>query len=211
MNENSYSPPVMALIGYGPALGADWPDYRSKLGLTPTHIPELIRVIADPDIAQKAENEPEAWGSAHAWRALAQMGAVGVIAPMARLAGSDEGVLAFLEFEQVVKLIGPRAAPILKEILTGRSRAGTGRIAAINGMAALARDHKEVRPLFVEAICEALRQPRRNSIEVNASLVRALCDQCVKEALPIIEAAFLAQQVDLSEVTWEDVQSALGS
>jgi hypothetical protein len=202
---------VNALLGIGSLTHTDeWPDYPGEFRLTSADIPELIRMMTDPALLYAEVESGEAWSPVHAWRALAQLGAAEAVEPMLGLVRDGENLKAFIEVPKVVAQIGPAALRPLTAVLSDAARDETVRVAAIRGLRALADKHPSVRRESLKALTEQLRDPRHNSLELNAFLVRALCELGAKQSAPAVERAFLQQQVDLSIITWDEVVKALG-
>ena len=79
MAKTSYKHPVSKLLSLGekPALADEWPNYM-EMDFTRAHIPELIRLVQDYDLANSPWDEndnvpPVVYGQVHAWRTLAQL------------------------------------------------------------------------------------------------------------------------------------------
>src|SRR3954469_3717202 len=85
----TYREPVARLLDYGdcdmagggPAEPA-WPDYADDLGLTPGHVPELIRLACDATLHAADGESLAVWAPTHAWRALGQLRALEAAAPL---------------------------------------------------------------------------------------------------------------------------------
>ena len=99
-------------------------DYVAEFQLTPAHIPELIRLAAmwaDPQ-----DDWPEdgpIWAPVHAWRALAQLGAVEAVTPLLEMSSDlhyDDW--QFEDFPHVFALIGAGAIPPLKRHAADRAK-----------------------------------------------------------------------------------------
>lgn len=83
----SYSAPVAQLLELceKPARQNPWPDYLA-LGLTREHVPELIRLLTDPDVQEYDEESARGfWPPIHAWRALGQLQAEEALESIATL------------------------------------------------------------------------------------------------------------------------------
>jgi hypothetical protein len=80
MKTYPYTEPVAALLTLGETDWNDWDDY-SRFGLTPEHIPDLVRLGTDRNLLiNKDVIEIEhLWAPLHAWRALMQMKTVETI------------------------------------------------------------------------------------------------------------------------------------
>src|SRR5690348_16155947 len=90
-----YSPPIDRLLTYGDPRGQrNWPNYLD-LGLTPEHIPDLIRMATDPDLTLADGESLQVWSPIHAWRALGQLRAEAAVDPLVKLLeqmNDDEGL-----------------------------------------------------------------------------------------------------------------------
>lgn len=88
MPEPAYQPPVSKLLTYGDLNKMklkSWPNYVIRLGFTAEHIPELLRMISDRVLWEADSDSLEVWATAHAWRTLAQLGAIELIDPLMAL------------------------------------------------------------------------------------------------------------------------------
>jgi len=81
----SYRPPVSALLRLGePVFGAPgrnlsrWPAYLLEYRLGAEHVPELLRMAADPALHEQDGSKAAVWAPVHAWRALGLFAAQGV-------------------------------------------------------------------------------------------------------------------------------------
>src|SRR5262245_27469927 len=119
-----YPPPVAALKDLGEVkLGEEWLDYRAR-GLGPAHVPDLMRMLLDPDLNEGDPESEEVWAPLHALRALGQL----------RAAEATEAILQELQQDherggdwvsetapKVYGMIGPAAVPsLMKALRDGR-------------------------------------------------------------------------------------------
>jgi hypothetical protein len=212
--DTSYSPPVSRLLTLGeePILARQWTDYAAELGVGPEHVPELIRMATDPALNWADGDTAEVWAPLHAWRALGQLRAESAVEPLAsvmdELAESD---WLLEEFPTVFGLIGRPALPTLAAYLLDPSHDLWARVAAADGLKAIAEGDPSARSDAVNALAAVLRHPDENDVTLNGFLISCLVDLRAVGAAPLIERAFEAEAVDLSiQGDWEDVQVELG-
>ena len=84
-----YQEPVARLLDYGECKMAGggpaelaWPNYTNDLGLTPEHVPELIRLACDASLHAADGESFAVWAPTHAWRALGQLRALEAVVPL---------------------------------------------------------------------------------------------------------------------------------
>jgi hypothetical protein len=209
-----YEPPVSQLLSLGEVgFGDSWLD-SAALGITPAHVPELIRLLLDEDLYWASSESAEAWATIHAWRALGQLGAVDAISPLLELLGwDDDADWALEEIPRVLGMIGLAALEPARAALARLARddktwaAG----AAATALVEIAKGFPDQRGTVVAAIQHQLRWWARQGPDVNALLVGALVDLTAVEAAPLIEEAFSRGAVDETFIgDWEDVQIELG-
>jgi hypothetical protein len=207
---SKYSPPVDQLLTLGDPRGErEWPDYLA-LGLTPEHIPELIRMALDEDLQWADSESREVWANLHAWRTLGQLHAQAAIEPLLQLlprTDEDEDDWVDEELSDVYGMIGPAAIPALTKFLADPAYGLYAHAVASNGIVEIARQHPQVRSECIAAISHQLEQFAENDPTLNGFLVADLLDLDAVETAPTIERAFAAQRIDESVAgDWEDVQ-----
>lgn len=212
---DTYTPPVSALLTYADCRDLDsdhpdWVDYPQQFGLTDADIPELIRMAIDPEISQLESDRIEVWSSAHAWRALAQLGATEAIEPLITLFGQDDDWVT-IDMPKVFSKLGAAAIDPLIAFLSDDDRDTKARILAADCLSRIAQDHDDLREKCVQAIVHELEQFETNAEEINTMLINCLLDLNFAEAAPLIERVYEAGQVDQFMVgTWASVQVELG-
>jgi hypothetical protein len=114
MNTN-YSEIVQQCFMRGEPDWNEWDDYRA-LGFSRAHIPELIHILdTTTDIWEQAGEEDRVeWAPIHAWRALAQLGAVEALPAMLRL-HEQEGDSDWVG-EEIPLALAHLGPPILDEL-----------------------------------------------------------------------------------------------
>jgi len=212
-NTVNYPPPVDQLLSLEPisGFGKNWLDYR-QFGLAEEHVPDLIRMSVDPALHLSDGDSLEVWGPVHAWRALAQLGAVSAARPLLGLLDDQDGDDWIHEdLPRVFVMIGSAILPELIEFLHDAKRYSWGRVTVISALKDMALAETDQREEVVAALSQALSKWRENEKEVNAFLIGYLADLNAVKMAPLMEEAFLGAQVDISVFgDWEDIQIRLG-
>lgn len=211
MDETPYTHPVSRLLTLGECSRARWPDYRA-LGLGPEHVPELLRMVADPDLNHAATQSAAVWAPAHGWRTLGQLAAVEAVAPLLELLDDpDLDDWALEEIPEVMGLIGPAAIPALRAFLAQDHRQEFARVGAAHALERIGSRHRAARDECVAALAERLAVCEEGVYSLNGFLVSYLLDLDGREALPALEAAFASGCVDEGVAGgWRDVQHHFG-
>lgn len=209
-----YQPPVADLLNYGKlkTTKRSWVDYVTELGLTETHIPELIRMMTDEALWESDFEGSESWSVAHAWRALAQLQAVEAIAPfLSMFEKYEDDDWIRIDAPKVFELIGEAALPQLMEYLASNSYSEWTRFAIAEGIEHIAEYHPHSRENSVRVLVEQLEKYAENGPHLNGMLVSALIELKVVKAAPLIERVYADKQIDdMVAGTWATVQVDLG-
>lgn len=212
MATSPYPPPVSELLRLGRPDGKRR-DYRA-LGITESHIPDLIRLASDEYLLWESEVEIETFAPVHAWLALGQLRAAEAIDALLsclRYIDEHDDDWAGEKLPMVFGEIGPAAIAPLARYLQDSSHGVWARVAASGGLAAIAEQHPEARSECVAALTAQLQKYDENGPTLNAFVISQLLDLQAVEAAPVIESAFAAGAVDISVAgDWEDVQISLG-
>lgn len=84
----NYTDPVAKLLDYGRLdtrrIDDPWPDYLA-LGFTRADVPEFVRMAEDAQLDSADRDSFEVWAPLHAWRTVAQLGAVEAAPALVRL------------------------------------------------------------------------------------------------------------------------------
>jgi HEAT repeat protein len=198
----TYEPPVSHLVKLGrPDLSKEWADYSSH-GIGPEHIPELIRLLQDEELASADPDLPEVYAQIHAWRALGQLRAEAAIEPMLDiLAAQDEDDWSDWVTEEVPRvlgLIGPAALPATLPRLEQRGRKRFVPTYFAEALSQIAQRHPETRTGVVNELARVLGTAAVNDPTLNGFVISNLIDLKATEAWPAIEAAFATGNVDES-------------
>ena len=219
MDEQTYGPPVDQLLTLGgdvESMSQPWPDYPARFGLTAEHVPDLLRILADPVLLdldyELDEDDPRVWAVVHAWRVLGQLRAEAAIEPMLALMITLEDVDWLTDDgPEVLGLIGPAAIAPTTAALARTAATAFPAISYSHALQAIAEHYPEARDVVVAALIAQLELYRRNDEGLNAFLILHLAELKILDAAPLMEAAFAAGRVDdMVMGDWEDVQIELG-
>jgi hypothetical protein len=194
-----------------PDVRREWPDHIAR-GARTDHVPVLIDLIENHDSDPDQRGEPGVYARIHAWRALAQLGALEAAPTLVRaldLAEDDDWVGE--ELPTALALLGPEVCAAVLEVLADRTRGPYTRAAAADTLVGLARAHPELRT----KACDAIATEIEGCLDAPPFLVGLwiadLLDLRGVEWAPQIEAAYAEDRVDLFVCgDWEDVQIELG-
>ena len=213
MTDTPYAPPVDKLLTYGEAERTEtdqWPDYR-ELGIGPEHVPELMRLAADPELNEADSDSLEVWAPLHAVRALGQLRAESVIpsllALLDQLAG-DEWMMH--EIPETIGEIGPAALPTVSVYLADSSHGLYQHAAAAQALVEISNRHPEARADCIAALMKLLEAYEQNDETMNAFIIGDLAELKALESLPLIERAFTADHVDAMIIGLDDVYVEMG-
>jgi hypothetical protein len=207
-----YSAPVDRLLRYGDCRNfKTWPNYP-ELGLTKDHIPELIRMATDEELAWADSDSLEVWAPTHAWRALGQLRAEEAIGPLMSLFHElDEDEWAGEELPEVYGMIGPKAISALAAYLADTSHSMFPRLRAAHSLERIGNQHPETRAECVGVLTRQLEQFAEDDPEFNAFLISYLVDLKAVESIATIRKAFEQECVDYTiQGDIEDVEIDLG-
>lgn len=199
-----------------PGRGVNWPerrpDYVAEYGLTAEHVPALIHLATNSEDAWNTSDA--AYAPVHAWRALAQLGAVDAVQPLleAQRTLDEMGDDWYLDdFHLVFGLIGPPALDKLAAFLADPSESEFPRTKAADGLSEIAQRHPDLRGRVIQVLTTVLGQHRLEDAELNGSIVGDLVELEAVEAAAAIERAFAANVVDpVIAGDWGDVRRELG-
>jgi hypothetical protein len=195
---DSYSPPVAQLLTLGdPNKGSGKVDYVA-LGVTPEHVPELIRILKDTGLYEK---DPEWAAHIHAWRALGQLRAPEAIGPLLDLvtenAEADEWSDWVLEeLPKVIGGFGAQVIPLTVARIDRQKPRATQDLASV--LKEVGKQHPEARAEVVGHLCRLLATAGTNDPTLNAFLISNLIDLKATEAWPAIERAYVTNNIDHS-------------
>ena len=213
----AYPPPLDRLLALGrPDEGRDWREYLS-LGLTPGHVPDLIRMMQDPALNRADSEGAEVWAPVHAWRALSELKALDAAGPyldqLDVFHREDDGGADWMsgDAQPFFVRLGPPALPVLATRLADATADPHTRWVAASCMTAIAEAAPETRAEVVATLTRQMEQAASNGEVLNGGLVSELIELQAMDALPAIEQAFAAGQVDETMTgDWDYVQSDFG-
>lgn len=209
---SDYSPSVAQLFTLGEPEPVDppWMDYPATLGLTAADVPELIRAGTAPDFS--SEEDVEAiWAAVHAWRALAQLGAVEAAGPLADLIGPDVDDWPSGELPAVFEVLGPDVVPALAAVVLDPARDPEAIKPIVVALSRIAATYPESRDACAAALEARLRLHPEIALELNTVLVGSLLDLKAAESAATLEAVYASGRLH-TWVTgdWEDARVDLG-
>lgn len=216
----NYTEPVLQLLTLGETDILAEQDYL-EMGFTSEHIPELIRLVEDESLRslpvdENGNSRPETYAQVHAWRALAQLGAIEAIPVfLGLLRFTDDDDDDFIDGEIPVMLgkLGQAAIEPCRAYLENQK---TGpytfaRSASAQALAEIGIRHPEHRDACVQALMSTLNDYQSGEITVNAFTLSYLSELKAVEAAPLAEEMFAAGCVDKSIAgDFEDYQIRVG-
>lgn len=213
---STYSEPVSRLLSYGvlsPTNTTDrWPDH-TKLGIGTQDIPELIRMANDTSLMEDEASDEEYSAPAYAAYILGELHATEAIEPLLPLfdiATEKDHEWLSEELPHIYGKIGPMAIPALTSLLADSSHSQYASAYMSNALVAIARKYPEDHARSIAGIIQRLERFAENDAELNAFLITDLAQIQEKEALPLIEKAFAAKDVDESIVDMNEVLVGMG-
>jgi hypothetical protein len=211
-----YAPPVDQLLTYGKLTGTyrfeSWPDYVHEFGFTTDHVPELIRLMTDKTYWEGDPEQVNIWAPCHAWRVLAQLQAVEVVAPLLDMFEEyeDDDYLNEQSTE-VIAAIGPAALPIVEPYLQREDFSQWGKNSIVLGINKIAEHYPEHQQACIDILCRQLENFQTNDASTNGWLVEGLVKLKVMDAAPLIERVYKEGDIDdMCAGTWPKVQVRLG-
>jgi hypothetical protein len=211
---SDYPPPVDQLRHRGePSFDDDWPNYLES-GLTPEHIPDLIRMATDPAVFEGNLEGDELWAPLHSWRALGQLRAEEAVHPLLELLqkeAENDGDWGLSELPSVFAMIGPSALPHLAVFLADPDRAQYGRTSVAEGLPDMVAKFPETREPVIDILARQLGSLEAPDPVLNGFVVASLLELKAVEAAPVLQSAFAANAVDESIAGgWPEVEYELG-
>ncbi len=192
----SFAPPVAALLELGePSLGASWPNYVATHGFTAEHVPELLRLLAAPELDDYPAESPRAWASLYVTRVLGQLRSAAAIEPLiefGRRHDDDE----WLNLEIVFELIGPAAIDALARWLRTPVPSTLDWMTPIAALIRIATAHPAARERIIAELGALLVHFDSRPPELNAMLCDALCELDATAYRPLVAQALALSTPD---------------
>ncbi len=198
----SYPFPVNQLLKMDRPFGSDeWTDY-SGFGIGPEHVPDLIRMAQDEELAMTPGDSAEGYAPIHAWRALGQLRAPEAIEPLLDLLAEqeDDSWWDWLteEVPIVLGMIGPAALPAAAVRLQASRSKEWPPVYFANALTEIAKQHPETRTEVIDHLSRFLEDAATNDPGANGCVISDLMDLDATEAWPVIERAFATDHVEES-------------
>jgi hypothetical protein len=212
-NSSKYTAPVDALLNQGDARESmrHWPDYRA-LGLTEDHVPELLAISLDDELAGRQDDS--GWAPIHARRALGQLQAVETLETLFHfltLQENEDDDWLFEELPRVAALCGEASIPHLSSFLANSENPMHARVAAAEGLAKLGEETRSLRMPCAKHIERVLEQFSTQDEDFNGFLISNLLKLDYSDALPLIERAYREDRVEIDIVgDFNDVRAHFG-
>jgi hypothetical protein len=154
------------------------------------------------------------YAQVHAWRALAQLGAVEAIpAFIALLHYIDEDDDDYVG-EEIPIMLGKLGAPAIdpcREYLADQSHSTFARVAAGYAISEVGKQHPETRDSCLQALVSTLQDYQSDDVTVNAFTLSYLAKLKAVEAAPLAEEIFKAGCAELEVAgDYEDYQIRVG-
>jgi hypothetical protein len=218
--EQSYTPPVSALLELGGAHDAE--RSAESLGIGAEHLPELLRMAVDDALFSESDVEDEGmetggaefWGPVHAWRILGEMGAPEAVPVLL------DALVRYHESDypaEVIPLalgrIGAAALEPARQVLFDDGIADDDFVQAAAGdaLVEIARAHPGLRDEVVAALTAKLEMYETNEVVVSSIVASHLMDLRAAEAMPLIETVYGARGIDpVVTGDLEDIEIAMG-
>ena len=190
-----------------------------KMGFTREHIPDLIRLVKDKELRnlpwdEKGNVPPQVYAQVHAWRVLAQLGAVeaipSFIALLHYIDDDDDDYIG----EEMPIMLGKLGAPAIepcREYLADQSHSTFARVAAGYALSEVGKQHPETRDACIQALISTLEGYQNDDETVNAFTLSYLAELRAVEAAPLAEEIFKAGRAELEVAgDYEDYQIRVG-
>jgi hypothetical protein len=190
-----------------------------KMGFAREHIPDLIRLVDDKELRnlpwdEKGNVPPQVYAQVHAWRVLAQLGAVEAIPSfIALLHYVDEDGDDYIGEEIPIMLgkLGVTAIDSCREYLADSSHSTFARVAGGYALSEISKQHPETRDTCVQALISTLQDYQNDDETVNAFRLSYLAELKAVEAAPLAEEIFKAGRAEIEVAgDYEDYQIRVG-
>ncbi len=189
-----------------------WPNYVEEVGLTPEHVPELIRMMADEALNEAGEDSLEVWAPVHAWRSLGQLRAEEAVEPLlTTLFKNRDADWEREEIPCVLGLIGESAITPLTTYLAKRRHKEWTRISATESIERIAKSNPELKARCLEVLAHQLKDYVRGPRSLNGFLVSSIVELEGTDYAELMGEAYGAGRVDETICgTWPNVQIDMG-
>ena len=163
---------------------------------------------------EKGNVPPQVYAQVHAWRALAQLGAVEASPSfIALLHYIDEDNDDYIG-EEIPIMLGKLGAPAIdacREYPADQSHSTFARVAAGYALSEIGKQHPETRDACIQALISTLQDYQSDDETVNAFNLSYLAELKAVEAAPLAEEIFKAGRAELEVAgDYEDYQIRVG-
>ncbi len=207
--ENQFPPELHPFL----TLGGDYDGLYDEFNIGKALVPDLIRMATDDNLLFYEEERPQGHAPMHAWRRLAQLGAVEAAEPLLKLL-IGHNLRSTYEIPAVYAMFGMKAFPVLANYLTDTSKPDYARIEAMNCMTAIVEESPDATQtafLALEGLLISLLQKyRENERFFNAGLLIGLVRLESFAALPLITEVFnYDPTIEELGITMQDIAAKL--
>ena len=203
MDKLSWSEPVSLLLKLGEPEGYEVEDWSRSVveGITPAHVPELIRLLEDPEFNDEALDDERIFAPIHAARAIGYFRAEEAVDALIRSIDrrtrwQDYDGWSAEEYPQILQRIGPTAIPKMGDAVADSTLAPFVRAVLAEFMAQIAIDHSSTRAAVITTLIDAAEHFNDNPPEVNNGIVAGLLELKALESVPLLRRIFRAQAID---------------
>jgi hypothetical protein len=214
MSTTTYSEPVTILLSYGDKFLREKQNHSyASAGINASHIPDLMRMVADEELNNAGI--PDAYAPIHAAHALGELKAVEAIEVLlAQLYHIEEDDDDWIndEYPQVFSAIGAVCIPALASYIQNPEHYLSAAVCATESVALIGETYPESRLACINALVNKLEKFTENDETLNGFLVSALAGSLnAHEAIDLIRQAFKQNCVDISiHGDLEDIEITLG-
>jgi hypothetical protein len=208
-----YPAPVSRILELGEPDERNWSRSLPE-GITADHTDELIRLATDVELFDEGDaHDAAAWGPVHARRALPVLaGEAAVAAKLSLLSRVDDADDEWVQGEvpKVLARIGVASVPPLIAYIKDLTHPRWARIAAADALEIIAKQHADQRTTIADGAAEALKDFRRNPIEVNTFLINLLAECDAKQHAALVDQALSSGRTEEGVFDWDLIRVRLG-
>ncbi len=180
-------------------LGEHYDGTYAEFPVGKEYTPDLIRMATDDRLLYYEEDRPQTHAPMHAWRRIAQLGAVEAAEPLLRLL-VGHNLQSVYELPAVYGMIGMKAFPVLANYFTNDAYPDYARVEAMNCLDAIVERAGDENGIagraFESLLIKQLEKMEQNTLFLNTGLVIGLTRIESQEAVPLIVKAYGEKRVD---------------
>lgn len=209
--QSPYPEPVAGLLAIGEPRTTRVDPQIAGLGLSQEHVPDLVRMAADPTLNNAPGDRPEVWAPYHAMQALKGLDAAAFVDDLMPLVELEDDWFRE-ELPELFGRIGQPALAPLRTYLADRSHDEWAHVLVERALGEIARQHPELRDEVVTILSDVLRAVEQYSEMACTFAMDVLVEIGAVEALPLIRRAFELDKIDtMVRGDWADILEQLGA